>query len=81
MNDIRQPTPELIVTNFHRRFTGVSSTTDAVVSKQVFLFRLCLVGDDLPRGPKPISYRRAISLCRKPPENRPFAIWHVRRNI
>jgi len=81
MNDDSQPTPELLVTNFHRRFTGVSSTTDAVVSQQLNQFRLCLVGDGLPSGPPPITYRQAVSLCRRPPENRPFAIWHVRRNL
>ncbi len=81
MNNTTLQTPELVVTNFHRRFTGVSATADAVVSQQLNQFRLCLVGDKLPSGPAPISYRQAISLCRKPPENRPFAIWHVRRNL
>jgi len=81
MNSTTLQTPELVVTNFHRRFTGVSATADAVVSQQLNQFRLCLVGDQLPSGPAPISYRHAISLCRKPPENRPFAIWHVRRNL
>ncbi len=81
MNHTTLQTPELVVTNFHRRFTGVSATADAVVSQQLNQFRLCLVGDKLPSGPAPISYRHALSLCRKPPENRPFAIWHVRRNL
>lgn len=81
MTDTMQTTPELVVTNFHRRFTGVSATADAVVSQQLNQFSLCLVGDKLPNGPSPISYRQAVSLCRKPPENRPFAIWHVRRNL
>jgi len=81
MSNTTFQTPELVVTNFHRRFTGVSATADAVVSQQLNRFNLCLVGDKLPSGPPPISYRQAISLCRKPPENRPFAIWHVRRNL
>jgi len=72
--------PELVVTNFHRRFTGVSATADAVVSQQQNLFRMCLAGRPLPSAPQAISYRQAISLCRKPPQGRPFAIWHVRRN-
>jgi mannosyltransferase len=81
MNNPSSRTPELVVTNFHRRFTGVSATADAVVSQQLSQFDLRLVGDKLPNGPQPITYRQAISLCRKPPENRPFAIWHVRRNL
>lgn len=81
MNNTKLQTPELVVTNFHRRFTGVSATADAVLSQQLNQFRLCLVGDKLPSGPVPITYRQAISLCRRPPENRPFAIWHVRRNL
>jgi len=81
MSNTTFQTPELVITNFHRRFTGVSATADAVVSQQLNRFKLCLVGDKLPSGPPPITYRQAISLCRKPPENRPFAIWHVRRNL
>ncbi len=72
--------PELVVTNFHRRFTGVSATADAVVSHQQTLYRLCLAGRPLPSAPQSVSYRQAIGLCRKPPNGRPFVIWHVRRN-
>lgn len=81
MNGTSTQTPELVVTNFHRRYTGVSATADAVVSKQRSEYRLCLVGDALPNGPQPLSFRQAISLCRTPPTNRPFSIWHVRRNL
>jgi mannosyltransferase len=81
MSEINQQTPELVVTNFHRRYTGVSATADAVVSKQKADYRLCLVGDALPSGPEPISFRQAVSLCRTPPQDRPFSIWHVRRNL
>lgn len=72
--------PELVVTNFHRRFTGVSATADAVVSQQQHRFRMCLAGRPLPSVPQAVSYRRALGLCRRPPHGRPFAIWHVRRN-
>jgi mannosyltransferase len=81
MNGTSTQTPELVVTNFHRRYTGVSATADAVVSKQRSEFRLCLVGDPLPNGPKPLSFLQAVSLCRNPPTDRPFSIWHVRRNL
>ena len=72
--------PELVVTNFHRRFTGVSATADAVVSHQQTLYRLCLAGRPLPSAPQAVSYRQALGLCRQPPRDRPFVIWHVRRN-
>lgn len=72
--------PELVVTNFHRRFTGVSATADAVVSCQRAHYRMDLVGHALPSVPEPISYRRALAACRRRPDGKPFAIWHVRRN-
>lgn len=71
---------ELFVTNFHRRFTGVSATANGVVSQQQRQRSLQLVGNLLPLGPSPISLRTALFQCRRPPPNRPFAIWHVRRN-
>ena len=72
---------ELFVTNFHRRFTGVSATANGVVSHQRNRRSIQLVGYPLPLGPKPISLGTALLLCRRKPANRPFAIWHVRRNI
>lgn len=73
--------PELVITNFHRRFTGVSSTADAVLSRQQSQFRVCLVGNRLPQGPPPVTYRQALRLCRQRPPGRPFSVWHVRRNL
>ena len=72
---------ELFVTNFHRRFTGVSATANGVVSQQRKQRPLQLVGHPLPLAPQPISLWTALCNCRRPPANRPFAIWHVRRNI
>lgn len=73
--------PELVVTNFHPRFTGVSATAEGVVSRQVSQFRVCLVGYPFSSGPEPVGFRDAIRLCRTPPRGRPFAVWHVRRNL
>jgi len=73
--------PELFVTNFHRRYTGVSSTTNAVVSGQRAEYNLRLVGNSLPLAPLPVSYVEALQLSRRAPTHRPFAIWHVRRNL
>ncbi|PHQ37260.1 glycosyltransferase family 4 protein [Rhodopirellula bahusiensis] len=74
-------TPEVFVTNFHRRFTGVSATANAVVSGQKSRLNLCLVGDPLPDAPEPLSYQKALRSSYQRPANRPFSIWHVRRNM
>jgi mannosyltransferase len=71
---------ELFVTNFNRNFTGVSATAANVVRQQVMTHDLRLVGHPLPGCPDPITLKAARQLCQSPPEGKPFAIWHVRRN-
>ncbi|MFO0939453.1 MAG: glycosyltransferase family 4 protein [Pirellulales bacterium] len=73
--------PEVYVTNFHKRFTGVSATADAVISKQLSHYALKLVGLPLPSLTQSCSYRQALKSSRRPPSHRPFVIWHVRRNM
>lgn len=70
----------LFVTNFNRNFTGVSSTAANVVRRQVHQYDMALVGRDLPGCPAAVSLPQARTLSANPPANRPFAIWHVRRN-
>lgn len=72
--------PDLFVTNFNRNFTGVSSTAANVLRQQVERHDLRLVGRPLPLCPDPISLAEARRLSRSAPKDRPFAIWHVRRN-
>ena len=72
--------PELYVTNFNRNFTGVSATAAAVLRNQIEQFDARLVGYPLPGCPQPISKSEAFALSKTPPSNKPFAIWHVRRN-
>lgn len=72
--------PELIVTNFNRRFTGVSATAAGVVRQQATRHDLRLAGHPLPGCPAPVTRRAAIRASRRPPPGRPFLIWHVRRN-
>lgn len=71
---------ELIVTNMHRNYTGVSSTTKAIVQKQAERYKMEMAGGSLLGCPDPISYRRALRLSRTPPPGRSHLIWHVRRN-
>lgn len=71
---------ELFVTNFNPNFTGVSATAATVLRAQMSRYDLQLVGRPLPGCPDPITRRQAFTLCRQAPADRPFAIWHVRRN-
>ena len=72
---------DLVVTNMHANFTGVSATAGAVVRLQQHDFRMQLAGHPLLGCPEPISARAAIRLARDGPATRPFQIWHVRRNV
>lgn len=72
--------PEVFVTNFNPRFTGVSATAAGVVAEQVKHLPLALVGVALPGCPAPLTPRAAARASRRPPPGRDFAIWHVRRN-
>jgi mannosyltransferase len=72
--------PDLIVTNFNRNFTGVSATAAGIIRQQMTRYDMALVGFPLPGCPDPISKRQAIGLSRKPAADKPFTIWHVRRN-
>lgn len=73
--------PELYVTNYNPNFTGVSATAANVIRQQVTRHDLALVGQPLPGCPTPLTRAAAGRITRThPPEDRPFAIWHVRRN-
>ncbi len=72
--------PELIVTNFNRNFTGVSATAAAVTRSLARRYRLVLCGEPLPGCPSPIGRIEALRLSHRPPQGRPFVLWHVRRN-
>ena len=71
---------DLIVTNVHRNFTGVTATTAAVARKQEQKYRMRVVGQALPGIQRPISLRRALRESRKPAEGHRYVLWHVRRN-
>ena len=72
--------PAVFVTNFNPRFTGVSATTAAVCKIQKSQLDVALVGKPLSGCPSPLNKRKAISLSKKQPTNKPFNIWHVSRN-
>ncbi len=71
---------EVVVTNLNLRFTGVSSTAARLIPIQAGQFDLALAGHALPDCPEPVTLAQARALTRTRPRDRPFAIWHVRRN-
>lgn len=72
--------PELFVTNFNPRLTGVSTTAASVARALARDYALRVVGEPLPGLPEPISLLRALVLSVRRPVGRRFSIWHVRRN-
>jgi mannosyltransferase len=72
--------PDLFVTNFNRNFTGVSATAANVIRQQRDRYDLRLVGVELPGCPAPVPLRLARALSVRPPDDKAFSIWHVRRN-
>lgn len=73
-------TPELVVTNFNRNFTGVSATAAGVTRSLLARYRTMLAGVPLAGCPEPVGRIAALSASRVPPAGRPAVIWHVRRN-
>lgn len=70
---------ELIVTNLHKRFTGVSSTTAAVVRQHLGQYDLALCGTALPGCPDPVGRWQALALSRRPGRGG-VMVWHTRRD-
>lgn len=82
--------PEIIITNLHRRYTGVSGTINALLPVQSRELRIGFVGTDLPgakiaEAVNPNNFMRlslwqAIRLSRKKLADGRKRIWHVRRD-
>ena len=82
--------PEIIITNMKKRYTGVSGTINALLPVQAKDFHIGFVGQDLPgaqlaqqHSPHQFAHLtiwQAIAISRTPlPDGRP-RIWHVRRD-
>lgn len=74
------PDPEVVVFNLKQRYTGVSATVNALVPLQMDQWRLGYCGSTMSNGVVGMTLREAIRLSRRPPQGRPFRIWHVRRD-
>lgn len=71
---------EVVVTNLNPRYTGVSSTAARLIPVQARRYDMALAGHALPGCPAPIPLAAARKLSSRRSKDRPFAIWHVRRN-
>ena len=71
---------DLVVTNLHRNFTGVSATAAAVIRSQAKRYRMLLAGRALPGCVTPVSLRQAFRCSRIPAPGHRYVLWHVRRN-
>jgi len=72
--------PEVIVFNLKKRYTGVSATVNALVPLQMTQWRLGYCGTTQSNGVTGMTLAQAIQVSRVPPKDRPFRIWHVRRD-
>lgn len=75
--------PQIIVTNFEHEFSGVSATIANTLPIQANNLDIGLLGGDLSLGDT-VQHVKWTDVFRhgwQPPENRPFYIWHVRRNL
>lgn len=67
---------QLIVTNLHWRYSGVTATNGMVAPKLAVLFHAAWLGSDAPDG---IARLRIVALLKLWLRRRPV-IWHARRN-
>ncbi|MEZ6131730.1 MAG: glycosyltransferase family 4 protein [Planctomycetaceae bacterium] len=70
----------LIVTDMHRRVTGVGSTIRTLVPHIQATEPLAMVSSRPLPGVRSLSLWQTLKTCLKTPQQRPFRIWHARRN-
>lgn len=72
---------EIIAPNFKKRLSGVTSTIVQLIPLQRKKgLRISTLGPGLPDTLPSIGFGSLVGLWKKP-ENRPFRIWHARRNV
>ena len=72
---------EIIAPNFKKRLSGVTSTIVQLIPLQRKKgLRISTLGPGLPDTLPSIGFGSLFGLWKKP-ENRPFRIWHARRNV
>ncbi len=74
------PDPQVIAPNFKRRLSGVTTTLFRVAPMQGRSLRLAVLGPVVPGEIPQIRFRDLTRLASRPAD-RPFRIWHARRNV
>lgn len=82
--------PEIIITNMKKRYTGVSGTINALLPVQARSFKIGFIGQDIPgaqlaKTHSPDNFEhltvwQALALSRKPLPDGRVRIWHLRRD-
>lgn len=70
----------LIVTDMHPRITGVGSTIRTLAPHIHSIEPLAMVSSRTLPGIQSVGILAAVMACLKQPKNKPFRIWHARRN-
>jgi mannosyltransferase len=70
----------LVVTDLHRRITGVGATVRTLIPYIASEEPLALVSQHPHAAVESIGLWQAFKMCMRPPQGKPFRIWHVRRN-
>ena len=71
---------EVVVPNFKRRLSGVTSSIVQLVPGQAEHVRIAALGPGLPDHLPKLRWRQVPGLLRRPARRR-FRIWHARRNV
>lgn len=71
---------EVIAPNFKRRLSGVTTTVVQLIPLQSRSFGIVTLGPGLPASLPAIGWWQLWGLLRRP-RQRPFRIWHARRNV
>lgn len=71
---------EVVAPNFKRRLSGVTSTIVQLVPLQAKSIPIAAFGPGLPDHLPKIGWPQLFGLLRRPRE-RPFRVWHARRNV
>jgi mannosyltransferase len=71
---------EVLYPNLHYRYSGVTTTILALAPVMARHCRVAIVGAGVPKEVPKLTLRQTISLRSSLPPDRPFRIWHARRN-
>lgn len=72
--------PEVIISDLHRRITGVGSTVRTLLPYIARKESTVLVSPNKHRELPSVGVWQALKLCWRNPNGKPFRIWHARRN-